>query len=216
MRTPSAISLTILISLLTSLTTGQQSTGQSTVEMQYCGMKVGRPPLKYLNFDVTIRNSANKAQWFIFPAALYDKAVAARENAGIDGIEWFSDSPEHKVTVVEFTGTMKLQPDGAGGFKGILLPAGGAVSIHGLGVSFWGEPVSPLAIRVVIANKITIGNKEVAEWLGKDLLSAKTADVRNLDHAGSKMTEGMKELPMKITKSDEINIPDTLAKRCDK
>ena len=215
MRTPAAISLTIWISLLGTLTTAQQSPGQPAVEMQYCGMKVGRPPLKYLNFDVIIRNSADRAQWFLFPAALYDKAVAARKNAGIDGIELFSDSPQHQVTVVEFMGTMKLQSDGAGGFKGVLLPAGGAVSIHGLGIEFWGEPVSPLAIHVVLANKVTIGNKEIAEWLGKDLLTAKTADVRNLDHAGSKMSEGMKELPVEITKSGEFDIPDALAKRCE-
>src|SRR5215471_4421205 len=214
MRIPSAVRLTLLISLLGSLAIGQQSTAQPSVEMQYCGMKPGRPPLKYLKFDVTIRNSADKAQWFLFPAALYDKAVAARKNAGIDAIELFSDSPQHKVTVVYFMGTMKLQPEGAGGFKGVLLPAGVSVSIHGLGVDFWGEPASPLAMRLVIADKIMIGDKEIGEWLGEDLLSAKTADVKNLDGAGSKMTEGMKELPVEITKSGEINVPDALAKRC--
>ena len=204
----------ILVISLGSIAYGQQRRGQSIVEVRYCGMKAGRPPLKYLNFDVTIRNSADKAQWFLFPAALYDKAVAARKNAGIDAIELFSDSPQHKVTVVYFMGTMNLQPDGAGGFKGVLLPAGGVVSVHGLGISFWGEPASPLAMRVVIADKVTIGNKEVGEWLGKDLLSVKTADVKNLDRAGSKMTEGLKELAVEITKSGEVTVADALAKKC--
>lgn len=208
--------LMVVVILLSFSVCAQQSTGQPSVEVQYCSMKAGRPPLKYLSFNVTMHNAADKPQWFLFPASLYDKAVTGRKNAGINTMELFSDSPEHKVTVVDFMGTMKLQPSGAGGFKGVLLPAGAVVTIHGFGMSFWGEPASPLPIHVVIADKITIGGAEIGKWLGKNLLSAKNADVKDLQRAaGSRSTKDNGELPVKITKSGEIDVPDALAKRCE-
>lgn len=202
--------------LLFAATTGygQQHTPKATVEMQYCGMRMGRPPLKYISFNLTMRNSTDKPQWFLFPAALYEKAQEARKNAGIDAIELFSDSPDHKVTVVYFMGTMKLQPEGAGGFKGILLPAGAIISVRGFEISFWGEPASPVPVQVMLADHVTMDGSPVEQWVGKSLLSAKTADVRNLDRAGSKMANDLKELPVEITKSGEITITDAMGKSC--
>jgi len=212
-----AMSLKLLLTSVVLLCSfaGQQSGEQPAVGMQYCGMKPGRPPLMYLSFHITVRNYADNAKWFLFPAALYDKPAGTRKDAGIDAVELFSDS-EHKVTVVNFMGTMNLQPDGAGGFKGVLLPAGAVVSIHGFGISFWGEPVSPISIRVVIADRVTIGGPQVGEWLGKDLLSAKTADVKDLELSGSKSTDDHRELPVEIAKSGEIDVADVLAGKCPK
>jgi hypothetical protein len=220
MPTPSITLLLVSAAALAAMAAIQQDppAGASTaapVEITYCGLKPGRPPLKYMAFKVTIRNSADKQQWFLLPAALYDKPVARREDAGIDGIELFSDA-EHQVTVVTFMGTMKLQPEGAGGFKGVLLPAGAVVSIQGFGISYWGEPASPVPVKVVMADEITLSGVPVAKWMGKSLLSAKTADVKDLVRAGSKSTQDLKELPVEIKKSGEFTIADALAKRCDK
>jgi hypothetical protein len=189
------------------------SVAPGAVEISYCSLRPGRPPLKYMSFNVTVRNTAGKAQWFLFPAALYDKPGGERKNAGIDSIALWADS-RRQVTVVEFMGTMKLQPEGAGGFKALLLPSGAVVTVQGLGISFWGEPVSPLSIKVVTADQVRIDGKPVEQWLGKPLLSAKTAEVKDLDRAGSKSSEGLKELPVEIHKSGEITIPDALARRC--
>lgn len=202
--------LMMLISANLSGLSGQPA----AVEMQYCGIKPGRPPLNYLSFNIALRNTANKPQWFLFPASLYDKPQSARPDAGIDAIELLSDSPEHKITVVDFMGTMKLQPDGAGGFKGVLLPPGATVSIQGFGISFWGEPASPLSIHVVIADSVTIGGAPIEQWIGKSLVSARTADVKNLQLAGSKSAPDMKELPVVISKSGELTIADALAQKC--
>jgi hypothetical protein len=158
--------LAVLV-LLTSTLRGTQEARLPAVEMQYCGMRPGKPPLLDMAFNVTVRNFADKPQWFLFPAALYDKAVGVRSSAGIDGIELFADSPDHKVTVVHFMGTMNLQPEGAGGFKGLLLPAGGVVSVHSLDIEFWGDPVPPVPMRVVIADQVTLGGVPVEQWMGK-------------------------------------------------
>lgn len=200
--------------LFTNVILGGQTASQPTVEMRYCGMRPGKPPLSYTSFDVMMRNPANKPQWFLFPAALYDKAVGPRKGAGVDAVELLSDSPAHKVTVVHLMGTMNLQPEGAGGFKGVLLPAGAAVSIHGFEISFWGELASPIPISVVLADRITIGGTPVEQWFGKPLMSAQTADVKDLQHAGSKMARELKELPVEITKSGEFKIADALANEC--
>jgi hypothetical protein len=210
--------LPALLAGLSAMVTGQQGHASANpvpapVEISYCGLRPGKPPLSYLSFNVTVRNPADVPQWFLFPAALYDKPAAGRKGAGIDAIELFSDS-QHQATVVWFMGTMKLQPEGAGGFKGLLLPPGAVISVHGFGISFWGEPVSPLPMKVVMADEVTIGGTPVEQWIGKPLLSAKTADVKDLDHAGSKSAEDLKELPVEIRKSGEITIPDALARSC--
>lgn len=216
-------SITVLLAAAASLAgfaSGRQDASagapaNAPVEITYCGFKFGRPPLKYMTFNVTIRNSADKPQWFLFPAALYDKPVAGREDAGIDGIELFSDS-QQRATVVWFMGTMKLQPEGAGGFKGLFLPAGAVVSVQGFEISYWGEPVSPVAIKVVMADEITLNGTPIKQWIGKPLLSAKTAEVKDLAVTASKPTPDLKELPLQIRKSGELTIADVLTKRCDK
>lgn len=185
----------------------------AAVEISYCGMRPSRPPLKYMSFNVTVSNTADRPQWFLFPAALYDKPGGERKAAGIDSIVLWADS-QHQVTVVEFMGTMKLQPEGAGGFKGLLLPPGAVVAVQGLRISFWGEPASALPIRVVTADQIKIAGKPVEEWMGKPLMSAKTAEVKDLNQIASKSSENFEELPVEIQKSGEISIPDALAQSC--
>src|SRR5215467_760672 len=90
------------VMLVSASFSGQQSIEPPAVEMKFCGMQPGRPPLKYLSFNIVLRNTANKPQWFLFPASLYDKPQSARPDAGIDSIQLLSDSPEHKVIVVDF------------------------------------------------------------------------------------------------------------------
>jgi hypothetical protein len=212
-------SITLLLAVA-AMTAVQQSppAGTSTpapVEITYCGLKPGRPPLKYMTFNLTVRNSADKPQWFLFPAALYDKPQPERKGAGIDGIALLADA-QRQVTMIAFMGTMKLQPEGAGGFKGVLLPAGAVVSIQDFGISYWGEPVSPIPIKVVVADEIMLDGAPVAQWIGKPLLSAKSAEVRELARTGSKSTQDMKEVPLEIKKSGELTIADALAKQCEK
>lgn len=211
LTTPMLMSVLLFTNII--LGRGQTAT-PPVVEVQYCDSRPGKPPLIHMAFNVTVRNLAGKPQWFLFPAALYDKAEGIRTNAGIDAIEMFSDSPEQKITVVYFMGTMNLQPEGAGGFKGLFLPAGAVVSVRALDIEFWGDLAAPLPMRVVMADQVTIGGVPVEQWVGKKLLSAQIADVKDLQHAGSKMAPELKELPVEVTKSGEFEIADALAKKC--
>lgn len=207
--------LTALIVWLGSIAAGQQNPPQAAVEMQYCGVRPGRPPLKYLSFNVTMRNQTKKAQWFLFPRAVYEKAPGPAPQSGINGAEIFSTS-DHKVTVAHFMGSIRLQPESAGGFQALLLPRGAVITIRDFGISFWGDNFSPLPLHVVIADQVMIGSVPADRWVEPGLLSARSADVstREIGMVRSKFTQRDNELPVTIQKSAEVTVANAMAKRC--
>lgn len=194
----------------------QQKPAQVTVEMQYCGVRMGKPPLKYLSFNVTMRNPADKPQWFLFPRALYEKAPAPQSQSGVDGAEIFSVTPRHSVTVAQFMGSIRLQPESAGGFQALLLPAGAVITIRDFGISFWGDNFTSLAVQVVLAEQVKIGSIPAERWAGDRLRSAGSADVssKQIRMVRAKFTSHRNELPVTIQKSGEVNIANAMASSC--
>ena len=201
---------------LVPLAGSQQKPAQPIVEMQYCGVRMGRPPLKYLSFNVTMRNPADKPQWFLFPRALYEKAPAPQSQSGVDGAEIFSVMPGHSVTVAQFMGSIRLQPESAGGVQALLLPAGAVITVRDFGISFWGDNFSSLPIQVVLADQVKIGNVPAERWAGIKLLSHRSADVssKKISMVRSKFTPRRNELPVTIQKLGEVNIANAMATSC--
>lgn len=201
---------------LAAFAEAQQKPAQATVEMQHCGVRMGRPPLKYLSFNVTMRNPTDKPQWFLFPRALYEKTPAPQSQSGVDGAEIFSVTPGHNVTVAQFMGSIRLQPESAGGVQALLLPAGAVITIRDFGISFWGDNFSPLPIQVVIADQVKIGNVPAERWVGVRLRSAGSADVssKQIRMVRSKFTPHRNELPVTIQKSGEVNIANAMETSC--
>jgi len=186
--------------------------------MQYCGMRPGKPPLKFLSFNVTVRNLADKPQWFLFPRALYEKAAAPPERSGVEGVEIFSKLPEHSVSVAQFMGSIRLQPESAGGFQALFLPPGAVISIRDFSIRFWGDNFAPLPLHIVIATQVSLGKTPADRWAGPGvkLLSQKTAEVstRQITMVRSKFARRRTELPVAIEKAGEVTIPDALARTC--
>lgn len=201
---------------LAAFAEAQQKPTQATVEMQYCGVRMGKPPLKYLSFNVTMRNLAGKAQWFLFPRALYENASTPENRSGVDGAEIFSVMPGHSVTVAQFMGSIRLQPESAGGFQALLLPAGAAITIRDFGISFWGDNFSSLPMQVVLADQVKIGSVPAERWVGVRMLSARSADVssKQIRMVRSKFTPRRNELPVTIQKSGEVNIANAMVTSC--
>lgn len=201
---------------LVPLAGSQQKPAQPIVEMQYCGMRMGRPPLKYLSFNVTMRNPADKPQWFLFPRALYEKAPTPQSQSGVDGAEIFSVMPGRSVTVAQFMGSIRLQPESAGGFQALLLPAGAVITVRDFSISFWGDNFSSLPIQVVIADQVKIGSVPAEHWVGVRLRSAGFADVssKQIRMVHSKFTPRRNELPVTIQKSGEINVANAMDSSC--
>jgi hypothetical protein len=208
--------LAALVLFAATIGHGQQKAQKATVEMQYCGMRMGRPPLKYLSFNVTMRNRAGKAQWFLLPRALYEQASGPPSQAGVNGAEILSDSSDHKVTLAQFMGSIRLQPESAGGFQALLLPAGAVITIRDFPISFWGDNFSVLPIHVVIANQVMIGSVPADRWSGVQLLSSKSADLsfKQMSMVRSKFTQRSNELLVTIQKSGEITVTNAMAKSC--
>ena len=209
--------LAAFIVCLGAIASGQKNTPRAMVEMQYCDARPGRPPLKYLSFNVTMKNPANKARWFLFPRALYENAPGPPPESGVDGVEIFSTS-DRKVTVAQFMGSIRLQPESAGGFQALLLPPGGAITIRDFGISFWGDNFSSLSLKVVIADQVMIGSVPADRWTGaRRLLSATSADVstKQISITHSKFTQRHNEVPVTIQWSGEVTVANAMAKRCD-
>ena len=207
--------LTTLLVCLGAVALGQQNPPLATVEMRYCDSRPGRPPLKYLSFNVTMKNQAKKAQWFLFPRALNENEPGPPPQSGIDGAEIFSTT-DRRVTVAQFMGSIRLQPESAGGFQALLLPAGAAITIRDFGISFWGDNFSPLPLKVVIADQVMIGSVPADRWTGR-LLSATSADVstKQIAMIRSKFTRRHDEVAVTIQKSGEITVANAVAKRCE-
>jgi len=190
-----------------------QQLPKPAVELCYCGMKMAKPPLKYLNFEVTLRNTAADSRWFIFPAAFYEKPASGPKNAGIFAAEVFSD-PEHKVILVDLLGTYRSQPDSAGGLKAVLLPGNAVITLRDFHLSFWGDDPSHLPIHVQIAGELKIGGVPVESWVGTKLMSASSADASDLKMIASKRTPDSAELPVEINRAGEFVIEKPLARDC--
>lgn len=138
------------------------------------------------------------------------------KQSGVDGIEIFSKLPERSVTVAQFMGSVRLQPESAGGFQALLLPAGAIISIRDFAIEFWGDNFSSLPLHVVIANQVNLGKMPADRWAQANLLSARSATVttRQITMVRSRFTPRRNEIPVTIDKAGEITIPDALAKRC--
>jgi len=209
------ISMLASLVLQCTVADAQQNSGQATVEVQYCGVRPGKPPLKFLSFNVTMHNLAAKPQWFLWPRALYEQAPGPQKESGVDGAEIFS-APERRVTVAQFMGSIRLQTNSAGGFQALLLPPGAVVTVRDFTVNFWGDSFSPLPMQVVIADQVLIGSIPVDRWAGVSVLSARSANVssRQIIMVRSKFTRRRNELPVTIQKSGEITVANALAKSC--
>jgi hypothetical protein len=190
-----------------------QQASNPAVEMCYSGMKMAKPPLKYLHFQVTLRNIAAGSRWFIFPAAFYQTSASGPKNAGIFAAEVFSDS-EHKIMLVDLLGTYRSQPDSAGGLKAVLLPANGVITLRDFQLSFWGDDPSHFSVHVQIAGELKIGSVPLESWVGTKLLSASSADAGDLKMIASKRTPNSAELPVEINQAEEFVIEQPAARDC--
>jgi len=183
-----------------SMAPGQQT--EPPVDLCYANMTMAKPPLKYLHFQITLRNAAAAPRWFIFPASFYEKPQAGPKNAGVFAAEILSDS-DHKVMVANLLGTFQSQPDSAGGLKALLLPAGAVITLRDFRLSFWGDDPSHIAVHVKLAEELKIGDVPLEQWVGTKLLSASAADAGELGMIASRKTPDSAELPVEIKESGE-------------
>lgn len=150
-------------------------TQSKTVEIKSLGVEPGKPPLRVLRFDITLRNRDRNQRWFIFPGSIHQK----RLNPNLERIEIFE--------AVAYQGqgqaiVANLRSNHSASFYALLLPAGAKIKLRNFkisdwGADYWGQHQQPLPIQFFTTSNLTIAGKPAAEYLNRSLISSIKADV---------------------------------------
>jgi hypothetical protein len=198
-----------------SAATAQQSpvADPPVMEIAYCGERPQKPPLKALFFNVTLHNRSDHARWFLLPRSLYEKPVVLTNS--INAVEVYSAAPPSRFVLADFIGTLQLQPESAGGFQGMLLPAGANVTVRNLSVELWGEPDKPVPVRLVMTDNLTVAGSPAGQWIGVPVLSGVTTDVdvEEISRSASQ-SRILVDVPVALTAAEEFLVPNALTMRC--
>jgi len=138
-------------------------------EIEFRDMRLRKPPLAELYFDIVLRNDRNEPRWFLLPSNLSPTTISIGERGGVDALEVFSPRGKGHVTIGHFLGT--------GGFQALRLPAHAEVRLRVFPISYWGEPPGHLQIEIVIATAFMIGGEKAEAWFGSNALSSIKADI---------------------------------------
>jgi hypothetical protein len=168
-----------------------QATGQPQFEIRYAGVHRERPPLANLLFDVTLRNQAAGARWFLLPAKI---EPSTGPGGGVDGIEVDAMEGKGRVVLGRFQGRQKLQA--------LLLPAGAEIAIRRLAIQTWEDlPKGAIPIVAVAATNLTVGGEPAESWFGEnpscDLRAEVSAD--DAEMISARHTPERNEVPLSFT-----------------
>jgi hypothetical protein len=190
--------------------------GSPSLEIAYCGERAQKPPLKTLFFNITLHNRADHARWFLLPRSLYEQPVTLPKQS-LDVLEVRTAVPANHLFLVDFMGSMQLQPESAGGFQGFLLPAGATLTARSFTIALWGETEKPLPVRLVITDSFTMAGAPAAQYIRVPVLSDTTTDF-DLDQMSPGTAQArigdLIDVPVEIKPAEELIIPNALAARC--
>ncbi len=142
---------------------------RAVAEIKFRELRMRKPPLVELYFDIALRNDRAEPRWFLLPSNLGPGTSALLTKGGIDGVEVFGPRGKGRVVVGHFLGT--------GGFYALLLPARAEVHLRMFPISYWGDVPNQLEVEVVTAKRLTIGGEPAAAWFGLNPTSSRRADI---------------------------------------
>jgi hypothetical protein len=138
-------------------------------EITFREMRLRKPPLAELNFNVTLHNYQTGPRWFLLPSNLGPGMSALLTKGGVDTVEVFAPRGSGRVIVGHFLGT--------GGFYALLLPAHAEVHLQMFPISYWGDPPDQLQLEVRTAKRLTVGGEPAAAWFGLNPTSSARATI---------------------------------------
>jgi hypothetical protein len=147
----------------------QGSSVVAPAEIEFVDLRLGRPPLAYLTFDVRLRNDSGSSRWFLLPSNIGSGHEPIGRKGGVDALEAFLLTSNGRVTLGRFLGT--------GGFHALLLPGHADIRLRRFPISYWGELPDSVPIEIVIAKSLTIGTESAESWFESSPLSSKDADI---------------------------------------
>ena len=150
------------------------------------------PPFTDLLFDVAIVNTETTALWFLLP--LYLDARAELGPLLVSSVEISELSGSGRVRVARFLG--------GGSFQALRLAAGVRVTIRDLPITLSDKPpASELAVPLLSAQGLRIGDQPAEDWFTVDLLSSSNADITFAPGAivASQDTPGVRAIPVAMS-----------------
>jgi hypothetical protein len=142
---------------------------RAPAEIKFRELRMRKPPLVELFFDLVLRNDRAEPRWFLLPSNLGPGTSALLTKGGIDGVEVFGPRGKGRVVLGHFLGT--------GGFYALLLPARAEVHLRMFPISYWGDLPDQLQVEVVTAKRLTIGGEPATAWFGLNPTSTVRADI---------------------------------------
>lgn len=179
-------------------------------EIEFREMRLRKPPLAELYFDIRLRNDRTAARWFLLPSNLGSPATSIGAKGGVDTLEVFAPRGQGRAIIGHFLGT--------GGFQALLLPPHAEVRLRVFPISYWGDPPDRLRIEVVIAKTFSIGGETAEEWFGSQTLSSVKADITENAKSISRMvrskrTPDNKEVATRIEEDRRLQLMVSLARK---
>ncbi|MFS8085694.1 MAG: hypothetical protein ACMG6H_08705 [Acidobacteriota bacterium] len=147
----------------------EAETSQPAAQITFREMRLRKPPLAELYFDIVLRNDRAQRRWFLLPGNLGPGTSALLTKGGVDSIEVFGPRGSGRVVLGHFLGT--------GGFYALLLPAHAIVRLRMFPINYWGDVPDLLQIEIVTARNLTIGGEPAASWFGLNPISSARADI---------------------------------------
>jgi len=141
---------------------------RAPAEITFREMRLRKPPLAELYFDITLHNYQTGPRWVLLPSNLPGTS-ALLTKGGVDTVEVFEPRGRGRVIVGHFLGT--------GGFYALLLPARAEVRLQMFPISYWGNPPDQLQLEVLTAKGLTIGGETAEAWFGLDPTSSARAAI---------------------------------------
>ena len=146
----------------------EAATSQPAAQIKFREMRLRKPPLAELYFDVVLRNTRAEPRWFLLPSHLGPGIPSLGTKGGVDGVEVFGPRGKGRVILGHFLGT--------GGFYALRLPAHAVVRLRMFPISYWGDVPDHLQVEVVTAKRLTIGGEPAAAWFGLNPMCSVRAD----------------------------------------
>jgi hypothetical protein len=142
---------------------------RAPAEIKFRELRMRKPPLVELYFDVALRNDHVEPRWFLVHSNLGPGTSALLTKGGVDGVEVFGPRGKGRVVIGHFLGT--------GGFYALLLPARAEVRLRMFPISYWGDLPDHVQVEVVVAKRLTIGGEPAAAWFGLNPTCSARADI---------------------------------------
>jgi hypothetical protein len=166
----------------------------SDIVLRYDTLGSSRPSGLWLLFDVTLKNSADRARWFVLPSHVdADDSNAEPRPFSVLSVDVWRLNARASIPCVHFIGSE--------GFQAFLLPPHAAVHVRRLPIVWYGEPPrGTTAFRCAAADDITIEGESAAGWIPVDVTSPVSADAdyEERDLIASRATASNTEQPVTL------------------